>query len=86
MAKQFKPVGSVSVAVPGELKDGPVTEMSVGAISGPLGSVVHGLRIEVALHVGSEGKVTFSMAAADALQLAEELRAAVHRRDDVRRG
>jgi hypothetical protein len=30
--------------------------------------------------------VTFSMAAADALQLAEELRAAVHRRDDVRRG
>ena len=66
MAKQFKPVGSVSVAVPGELKDGPVTEMSVGAISGPLGSVVHGLRIEVALHVGSEGRVTFSMAAADA--------------------
>jgi hypothetical protein len=86
MAKQFKPVGSVSVAVPGELKDGPVTEMSVGAVSGPLGSVVHGLRIEVSLHVGSEGKVTFSMAAADALQLAEELRAAVHRRDDVRRG
>ena len=34
--EQFKPVGSVSV-VPGELKDGPVTEMSVSAISGPLG-------------------------------------------------
>lgn len=85
MAKRFKPVGTVTVEVPGEVQSGPVTEISVGTVSGPLGSVVHGLRIEVALHVGSEGSVTFSMSAADALQLSEEVRAAVHRRDDVRR-
>jgi len=86
MAKQFKPVGSVDLAVSGELASGPITEISVGAVSGPLGSVVHGLRIEVGLQVGSQGAVSFSMTAADALQLSEDIRSAVHRRDDVRRG
>lgn len=61
----------------------PVTEYSVAAVSGLLGSVIHGLRIEV--RFGKNSDVALQMTAADALQFAEEIRAAVHRRDDVRR-
>ena len=85
MAKQFKPVGSVSVAVPGELKMVLLLRCPSVRYLGPSGRRARPT-YRGSLHVGSEGKVTFSMAAADALQLAEELRAAVHRRDDVRRG
>lgn len=85
MAKRFKPAGVITVDAPEGARSAGVTELSVGAASGPLGSVIHGLRIEVSLTLASEANVTLEMGAADALQLAEEIRAAVHRREDVSR-
>src|SRR4051812_4943055 len=84
MAKRFKPAGMITLDAPDGVKGAGITELSVGAASGPLGSVIHGLRIELVLTLGSEGHITLNMGAADALQLAEEIRAAVHRRDDVK--
>jgi hypothetical protein len=84
MANRFKPAGLITVDAPEGVQGAGVTELSVGAASGPLGSVIHGLRIEMDLTLGSQGHVILKMGAADALQLAEEIRAAVQRRDDVK--
>jgi hypothetical protein len=62
-----------------------VSTYSIGGASGELGSVIHGLRIEVRFCGDAGPDVALSMGAADALQLAEEIRLAVHRREDVRR-
>ena len=62
-----------------------VTELSVGAESGYVGSVIHGFRIEIAIHSQEQGPITLKLGAADALQLAEEIRAAAQRREDVKR-
>ena len=77
--------GIVIIDVPAETSSTTATSFSVGAASGPLGSVVHGTRIEVNFLVDNTPTVKISMGAADALQLAEEIRGAVHRRDDVKR-
>ena len=86
MAQQFQPSGPISVEVLGDVPSRAyVTGVSVGAASGIVGSVIHGFRIEVALQVAGAGAVTLTLGAADALQLAEEIRAAANRREDVKR-
>jgi hypothetical protein len=83
MAKTIQPSGSV-ILRSGENGAGlGVREYSVEATSGILGSVIHGLRVE--LRFRGDTEVSLNLGAADALQLAEELRAAVHAREDVRR-
>ena len=85
MAKIVNTAGLFTVTAGQDAPDTTVSRYSVGAASGPLGSVIHGLRIEVRFCGNAGSGVTLTMGAADALQLAEELRNAVHRREDVRR-
>jgi hypothetical protein len=83
MAKTIQPAGSVMLSSGQDGANIAVREYSVQATSGILGSVIHGLRVE--LRFTGDTEVTLNLGAADALQLAEELRAAVHAREDVRR-
>jgi hypothetical protein len=85
VAKYLKTTGIVTIDVPMDTKGAVATSFSIGTASGPLGSVIHGTRIELNFQSNDSPGVKISMAAADALQLAEEIRAAVQRRDDVRR-
>ena len=85
LAKLVKTTGVVTVAVPVETKGVIMTSFSIGAASGTLGSVIHGPRIELTFLTSDSPAVKISMGASDALQIAEEIRAAVHRRDDVKR-
>ena len=85
MAKHLQANGIVIIDVPAETSSTTATSFSVEAASGPLGSVVHGTRIEVNFLLDNMPTVKISLGAADALQLAEEIRGAVHRRDDVKR-
>jgi hypothetical protein len=84
MAKRIQPTGPVSIALPDRPKLS-VTDISVGAESGYVGSVIHGFRIVIAIHTEDAAAVTLTLGAADALQLAEEILAAAHRREDVKR-
>jgi hypothetical protein len=84
MAKRIRPTGPISMALPDRPKLS-VTDISVGTESGYVGSVIHGFRIEVAIHTEESTEVTLTLGAADALQLAEEILAAAHRREDVKR-
>jgi hypothetical protein len=84
MAKRIQPTGAISIALPDRTKVS-VTDISVGAESGYVGSVIHGFRIEIALHMEDSASATLTLGAADALQLAEGILAAAHRREDVRR-
>lgn len=86
MAKIVPSAGLLTIEIPAELQGAGMRQISgfsVSAPAGVLGSVIHGMRIGVDLHVASASPVHLSMGAADALQLAEEIRAAVHRRDDI---
>jgi hypothetical protein len=83
MAKTIQPSGSIILSA-GQTGVGiAVREYSIQATSGLLGSVIHGLRVE--LRFTGDTDVLLNMGAADALQLAEEIRTAVHAREDVRR-
>ena len=85
MAKIVQTAGIFTVHTGQNGSETKVSTYTVGGASGELGSVIHGLRIEVRF-CGDQGPdVTLSMGAADALQFAEEIRLAVHRREDVRR-
>ena len=86
MAKQVQANGIVIIDIPAETSSTTATSFSIGSAAGPLGSVVHGTRIELNFLVDNAPTVKISLCAADALQIAEEIRAAVHRRDDVKRG
>jgi hypothetical protein len=85
VAKLIKTTGVVMVDVPVETKDAVMSSFSIGAASGTLGSVIHGTRIELIFLNNDSPAVKISMGASDALQIAEEIRAAVHRREDVKR-
>ncbi|HYP09214.1 MAG TPA: hypothetical protein VER03_23525 [Bryobacteraceae bacterium] len=84
MAKMVQTTGLFTMGN-GREGTGRVTEYSVGAASGTLGSVIHGLRVELRFLREDGTDVVATMGAADALQLSEEIRTAVHRREDVRR-
>ena len=84
MAKRIQPTGPVSIALPDRPKVS-VTDIAVGTESGYVGSVIHGFRIEIAIQTEDSSGVTLTLGAADALQLAEEILAAAHRREDVKR-
>ena len=84
MAKRIQPTGLVSIALPDRPKVS-VSDISVGTESGYVGSVIHGFRIEIAIHKIDSAPITLTLGAADALQLAEEILAAAHRREDVKR-
>jgi hypothetical protein len=85
MAKIVHTAGIFNIRAGQDAPETAVTTYTVGGSSGTLGSVVHGLRIDLRFCGDSGPDVTLSMTAADALQLAEEIRLAVHRREDVRR-
>ena len=85
MAKIVQTAGVFTIDAGQDATGTTVTTYTVGAASGPLGSVIHGLRIELRFCGDNGPDVTVTMGAADALQLAEEIRTAVHRREDVRR-
>jgi hypothetical protein len=85
MAKIVHTAGIFTVDSGQDVPPTTVSTYSVGATSGELGSVIHGTRIELRLCGNTGPDVTLTMGAADALQLAEEIRTAVHRREDVRR-
>jgi hypothetical protein len=84
MANRIQPTGPISIALPDRPKVG-VTDISVGTESGYVGSVIHGFRIEITIHTQDSADVTLTLAAADALQLAEEILGAANRREDVKR-
>jgi hypothetical protein len=83
MAKTIQPSGSIILSSGQSGVGTAVREYSVQATSGILGSVIHGLRVDVRFTGDTE--ILLNLGAADALQLAEEIRTAVHAREDVRR-
>ena len=85
LTKLVKTTGVVTVDVPVAMNGVTMTSFSIGAASGTLGSVIHGTRIELTFLSNDSPAVQISMGASDALQMAEEIRTAVHRRDDVKR-
>ena len=85
MAKIVQTAGIFTIHAGQDAPETKVSTYTVGGASGELGSVIHGLRIQLQFCGDTGPDVTISMGAADALQLAEEIRLAVHRREDVRR-
>jgi hypothetical protein len=83
--KHIETTGIVTIDVPAETGNAHVNSFSIGSASGPLRSVIHGTRVEIGFPVSGAAGLKISMAAADALQLAEEIRAIVHGREDVKR-